>query len=89
MFTIQRLTPWGYFLRSPECILNKRVGENSPNLCPTMFSETYTGTNVLPLCTANVNPTISGLIMDDLDHVLIGRLSLVITACFTFFYQAV
>ena len=29
--------------------LNWRVGENSPSLCPTMFSVTYTGTNFLPL----------------------------------------
>src|SRR5262249_7681991 len=27
-------------LRSPECPWNVRVGENSPSLCPTMFSET-------------------------------------------------
>ena len=34
--------------------LNVRVGENSPSLCPTMFSVTYTGMNFLPLCTAMV-----------------------------------
>ena len=28
---------------------NVRVGENSPNLCPTMSSVTYTGTCFLPL----------------------------------------
>ena len=32
--------------------LNVRVGENSPSLCPTMFSVMYTGMNFLPLCTA-------------------------------------
>ena len=31
------------------CPLNVRVGENSPNLWPTMFSVTYTGINFLPL----------------------------------------
>ena len=36
-----------------------------------MFSETKTGINFFPLCTAKVNPTISGLTSDRLDHVLI------------------
>src|SRR3954470_11020766 len=31
-----------------------RVGANSPSLWPTMFSVTYTGMNLFPLCTANV-----------------------------------
>ncbi len=34
---------------TPECILNILVGENSPSLWPTMFSETKTGINLLPL----------------------------------------
>src|SRR5688572_9020123 len=50
--------------------LNRRVGENSPSLCPTMFSVTYTGMNFLPLWTAIVWPTISGVIVDRRDHVL-------------------
>src|SRR6185295_757253 len=54
---------------------NVRVGENSPSLCPTMFSVTYTGTNLLPLCTAIVCPTISGRIVERRDHVRIARLS--------------
>ena len=33
---------------------NNRVGENSPSLCPTMFSVRYTGMNFFPLCTAIV-----------------------------------
>jgi hypothetical protein len=31
------------------CPLNVRVGENSPSLCPTIFSVTYTGMNFFPL----------------------------------------
>src|SRR5690606_37285683 len=50
---------------------NVRVGANSPSLCPTIFSVTYTGMNLLPLCTANVWPTKSGEIMDRRDQVLI------------------
>ena len=52
-----------------------RVGENSPSLCPTMFSVTYTGTNLLPLCTAIVCPTISGRIVERRDHVRMARFS--------------
>ena len=44
-------------LLPPVWPLNVRVGENSPSLCPTMFSVTYTGMNFLPLCTAMVWPT--------------------------------
>ena len=50
---------------------NVRVGANSPSLWPTMFSVTYTGINLLPLCTAKVCPTNSGEIIDARDHVLI------------------
>ena len=35
-----------------------------------MFSVTYTGTNFLPLCTASVCPTISGITVDRRDQVL-------------------
>src|SRR2546422_5716750 len=54
------LFPYTTLFRSPLWPRNSRVGENSPSLCPTMFSVTYTGTNLLPLCTANVWPTNSG-----------------------------
>ena len=37
-----------------------------------MSSLMYTGTCCLPLCTEIVKPTIAGLIIDLLDHVLIG-----------------
>src|SRR5690349_21273850 len=49
--------------------LKVRVGENSPSLCPTMFSVTYTGMNFLPLCTAIVWPTNSGRIVERRDQV--------------------
>src|SRR5271170_2386084 len=52
-----------------ECPLNVRVKLNSPSLWPTMFSVTYTGINFLPLCTAMVCPTISGMTVERRDHV--------------------
>jgi hypothetical protein len=47
------------------------VGENSPSLCPTMFSVMKTGMNFFPLWTAIVKPTISGMTVERRDHVLI------------------
>ena len=41
-----------------------RVGENSPNLWPTIFSVIKTGINCLPLWTAIVCPTKSGEIIE-------------------------
>src|SRR5688572_24156875 len=40
-----------------------------------MFSVTYTGMNLFPLCTAIVWPTKSGVIMEARDHVFTTRLS--------------
>src|ERR1019366_5289778 len=54
----------------------RRVGENSPSLWPTMFSVTYTGMNLLPLCTANVWPTKSGSTVLARDHVFTTFFSL-------------
>src|ERR1700739_1884525 len=51
-----------------ECPLNVRVKLNSPSLCPTMFSVTYTGMNFFPLCTAIVCPTISGTTVERRDQ---------------------
>ena len=48
---------------------------NSPSLWPTMFSLTNTGMKRIPLCTAIVWPTISGVIVERRDQVLITRLS--------------
>src|SRR5947207_15635801 len=50
-----------------------------------MFSETYTGTCSLPLCTAIVRPMKSGMIVERRDQVLIGFLSLAACAASTFF----
>ena len=47
-----------------------RVGENSPSRWPTMFSVTNTGMNLRPLWTAMVMPTISGMIVERRDQVL-------------------
>src|SRR4029078_4310475 len=71
-------------LPAAEWLLKMRVSANSPSLCPTMFSVTYTGTCVLPLCTARVGPTKSGTIVERRDQVLIGRLSLPPRALSTF-----
>src|SRR4030067_1187602 len=73
--------------RSPEGAGKVRVGENSPNLCPTISSVTKTGINFFPLWTAKVNPTISGTIVDRLDQVLITFPSLVLRASSTFFIK--
>src|ERR1700730_4054123 len=54
------------------CFLNVRVGENSPSLCPTIFSVTNTELKILPLCTRKVCPTKSGVIIERRDHVFIG-----------------
>src|SRR5690349_15833435 len=69
---------------SDEWPLNVRVSANSPSLSPTMFSDTYTGMCCLPLCTAIVSPTNSGVIVERRDQVLIGFLSLVARAASTF-----
>ena len=50
-----------------------------------MFSDTYTGMCCLPLCTAIVRPTNSGVIVERRDQVLIGFLSLTARAASTFF----
>src|SRR3972149_3466843 len=70
---------------SAEWPLKVRVSANSPSLCPTMFSEIYTGICCLPLCTAMVRPTKSGRTVERRDQVLIGRLSLVARDVSTFF----
>src|ERR1700737_836087 len=54
------------------CFLKVRVGENSPSLCPTIFSVTNTELKILPLCTRKVWPTKSGVIIDRRDQVLTG-----------------
>src|SRR6266581_1362289 len=59
-----------------ECPLNWRVKLNSPSLWPTMFSVMYTGINILPLCTAIVCPTISGMMVERRDQVRNTFLSL-------------
>src|ERR1700691_1227692 len=69
---------------SPECALKVRVGANSPNLWPTMFSVMSTGMCWRPLCTAMVKPTISGMTMERRDQVLIGFLSFFAEATCTF-----
>src|SRR4030043_1893382 len=73
--------------RSPEWPWKVRVGENSPNLCPTISSVTKTGINVFPLWTAKVNPTISGTMVDRLVQVLITLASFVLRASSTFFIK--
>src|SRR3954470_9776576 len=72
-----------------ECPLNVRVGENSPSLCPTMFSVTYTGMNFLPLWQASVWPTNSGRIVDRRDQVLMTFFSFFTFITSTFFSRCV
>src|SRR4029453_1942397 len=49
-----------------------------------MFSVTNTGTNLRPLCTANVSPTASGAIVERRDQVRMTFLLLVATASLIF-----
>src|SRR5205823_2503398 len=58
-------------LSEPAWPRNSRVGANSPSLCPTIDSDTKTGTCLRPSWTAMVWPTISGKIVDIRDQVLI------------------
>src|SRR5581483_9233781 len=74
-------------LRSPECPWKVRVGANSPSLWPTAFSVMNTGMNFRPLCTANVNPTMSGVIVERRDHVFTTRFSPDSTIARTFFMR--
>ena len=53
-----------------------------------MFSVTYTGMNLFPLCTANVWPTNSGNTVLARDHVLITRFSLRVFIASTRFVSA-
>ena len=64
-----------------------RVGENSPSLCPTIFSVTYTGINFLPLCTPKVWPMNSGVIVERRDHVLTTFFSFLVFIASTFFIR--
>ena len=66
------------------CPRNVRVGANSPNLCPTMFSVTNTGMWRLPSCTAIVMPSISGIIVEARDQVRITTFDSVCCARVTF-----
>ena len=49
-----------------------------------MLSETYTGTNLRPLCTAMVLPTISGKMVDRRDQVLMTFFSIDLFCSSTF-----
>src|SRR5438128_10761214 len=62
-------------LRSPDWPWKVRVGANSPSLWPTAFSVMNTGMNFRPLCTANVKPSMSGVIVERRDHVFTTRFS--------------
>ena len=78
------------FLSAPpafEWPLKVRVCENSPSLCPTIFSVIYTGICCLPLCTAIVKPMKSGKTVERRDQVLIGLLSDVAREVSTFFMR--
>ena len=70
-----------------ECPRNVRVGANSPSLCPTMFSVMNIGMCRRPSWTPIVRPSISGMIIEALDQVLISGLLLLRFAASTFFGQ--
>jgi hypothetical protein len=68
---LQRLVVLGDLRSSLTCPRNVRVGANSPSLCPTIASVTNTGTCLRPSCTAIVCPSMSGMIVERRDQVLI------------------
>jgi len=70
------------------CFLKVRVGENSPSLCPTMFSVTNTELKIFPLWTRKVCPTKSGVIMERRDQVLIGLRAPVVPVIFSTFSRS-
>lgn len=47
-------------------------GENSPSLCPTIWSEITTSWYTLPLCTWNISPTMLGRMVAERACVRIG-----------------
>src|SRR5699024_416588 len=63
------------------------VGANSPSLCPTMSSVTYTGTCLRPSYTAIVCPMKLGKIVERRDHVLITLFLLLSLFASTFFMR--
>src|SRR5690606_13647138 len=63
----QRLIPFSRLATWPRKV---RVGANSPSLCPTIDSVMYTGTCLRPSWTAIVWPTMSGMIVERRDQVL-------------------
>src|ERR1700733_7549100 len=69
----------------PAWNLNVRVGANSPSLWPTIDSVTYTGMCLRPSWTARVWPTMSGMIVDRRDQVLMTFLSPLAFRASTFF----
>src|SRR5690606_22831000 len=64
--THQRRAPFS----CPAWNRNVRVGLNSPSLWPTIDSVMYTGTCLRPSCTARVWPTMSGMMVERRDQVL-------------------
>src|SRR6478609_1873558 len=64
--------------------LKVRVGANSPSLCPTIDSVTNTGTCLRPSCTAIVCPSMSGMIVERRDQVLMTDLEPLSFAASTF-----
>jgi hypothetical protein len=75
------------FLSDPACPRNIRVGANSPSLCPTRFSVMYTGTHIFPLYTEIVIPTISGMMVEQREYVLIIRRSVDLLISKIFLYK--
>src|ERR1700710_2776442 len=64
--------------------LKVRVGANSPSLWPTIDSVMNTGTCLRPSCTAIVCPSMSGMIVERRDQVLMTALELLSLATSTF-----
>src|SRR5207302_1906847 len=86
---LSRFTSCTIYLRAarswPAWYRKVRVGANSPSLWPTIDSVMYTGTCLRPSWTAMVWPTMSGMIVERRDHVLMTRFSLRELRSSTFF----
>lgn len=65
-------TPSSAATQPPRPLAGRTHGENSPSLCPTIWSEITTSWYTLPLCTWKMSPTMLGRMLAERACVRIG-----------------